>query len=241
MPLTLVDQVVRPGRPRAARRTRCAAPTAPSLPSCSTAGTRRAPTGRCEPATGRVDRGLDGEGAAGLLDVQVLDHAAVDGDDALAGGLGLLEGGDDAAGLLDLLGARGEGGVARLDLARVDEGLAVEAEVAALLALGEEAGLVLDVVVDAVEDHLAGGPGGEQAEAEARRAAAGGRARARPAAPWPGRWCPSRARRAARTTRRSRGRRAWRSASRASPRSGVVGRAAGLEGLLDLVHLVGAS
>ena len=58
-------------------------------------------------------------------------------------------------------------GVARLDLARVDERLAVEAELAALLALGEEAGLVLDVVVDAVEDHLAGGPGGEQAEAEA--------------------------------------------------------------------------
>ena len=85
-----------------------------------------------------------------------------------AGRLGLLEGGDDAARLLHVLRARGEGGVARLDLAGVDEGLAVEAEVAALLALGEEAGLVLDVVVDAVEDHLAGGPGGQQAEAEAR-------------------------------------------------------------------------
>src|SRR5690348_17293896 len=47
-------------------------------------------------ATGlqRVDGGLDGEGAAGLLDVQVLDHATVDGDDAAAVGLGLLEGGD---------------------------------------------------------------------------------------------------------------------------------------------------
>ena len=65
--------------------------------------------------------------------------------------------------------------VGRLDLARVDERLAVEAHLAALDALGLEAVGVLDVVVDAVEDHLAGGPGGEQAQAEAgeQRLAAG--------------------------------------------------------------------
>ena len=41
-------------------------------------------------------------------------------------------------------------------------------ELAALDALGLEAGLVLDVVVHAVEDHLAGGAGGQQAQAQAR-------------------------------------------------------------------------
>ena len=117
------------------------------------------------------------------------------------------------------LGGRRPHVVGRLELARVDERLAVEAELAALQALGLEPVGVLDVVVDAVEDHLAGGPGGEQAQARARAAAAGGRARARRAAPWPGRWCPSRARRGARRRRRSPRRAAWRSASRPSPRS----------------------
>ena len=80
---------------------------------------------------------------------------------------GLLEGGDDPPGQLDLVGAGAKTRVARLDLARVDQRLAVEAQLPALRALGQEAGLVLDVVVDAVEDHLAGGAGGEQAQAEA--------------------------------------------------------------------------
>ena len=39
----------------------------------------------------------DGQGALGVGDVEVLDHPAVDGDDAAALGLGLLVGGDDAA------------------------------------------------------------------------------------------------------------------------------------------------
>ncbi len=72
-------------------------------------------------------------------------------------------------------GRGGERGVAGVDLGGVDQRLAVEAEVAALLALGEEPVLVLDVVVDAVEDDLAGRPRRQQAEAEAllERQAAG--------------------------------------------------------------------
>ena len=53
------------------------------------------------------------------------------------------------------------------DLARVDQRLAVHAHLPADLALGQEAGLVLDVVVDAVEDHLVGGPGRQQAQLQA--------------------------------------------------------------------------
>src|SRR5690606_31161758 len=83
---------------------------------------------------------LDGlgqrQGPPGLLDVQVLDHPAVDGDDAAPLGLRLLEGVDDAAGPVDLLVGRGEDPVAGLDLAGVDERLAVEAHLAALHALG---------------------------------------------------------------------------------------------------------
>ena len=53
-----------------------------------------------------------------------------------------------------------------LDLARVDEGLAVEAHLAALTRLGGEAFRVLHVVVDAVEDDLAGRAGGEQGDGQ---------------------------------------------------------------------------
>ena len=66
-------------------------------------------------------------------------------------------------GPFDLVVGRGEDPVARLELAGVDEGLAVEAQLPALHALGLEPLGVLDVVVDAVEDDLARGPGGEQA------------------------------------------------------------------------------
>src|SRR3954454_6288557 len=69
----------------------------------------------------------NGEDAAGVVDVEVLDHAAVDGRDALAGGGGFVEGGDDLASGGDLVVARRVGPVARVELARVDEGLPVEA------------------------------------------------------------------------------------------------------------------
>ena len=80
---------------------------------------------------------MDRQGALGGVDVQVLDHPAVVGDHA--GCPGRLPGCEDAAGVLDGLLGRCEGGVGALDLTGVDQGLAVEAELAALLALGEEA------------------------------------------------------------------------------------------------------
>ena len=70
--------------------------------------------------------------------------------------------------------ARRERLVGALDLAGVDQRLAVEAQLAALPALGEEAVGVLHVVVDAVEDRDAGGPGGQQRQrqrGQQRRAA----------------------------------------------------------------------
>ena len=117
-----------------------------------------------------LDRLVEGQGALGGLDVEVLDHPAVVGDHAAAGAV--LPGLEDAAGLLDGLGGGGEGGVGALDLAGVDQGLAVEAHLPALLALGEEAVGVLHVVVDAVEDRDAGRAGGEQRQTTARSAAA---------------------------------------------------------------------
>src|SRR5687768_15746838 len=117
-------------------------------------------------AARRCDGLLDGEDAPGLLDVEVLDHPAVNGNHAAAVRLRLLERGDDATGTLHLIGGRSESGIARLDLTGMDEGLPVEAHLASLPALGREAGLVFDVVVDAVEDHLAVRPGREQTQPE---------------------------------------------------------------------------
>ncbi len=74
---------------------------------------------------------------------------------------------------------RGEGLVAGLDLRGVDERLAVEPVGATLAAFGGEPVGVAHVVVDAVEDRAAGGPGGEHARGEcgeqraARRLGAG--------------------------------------------------------------------
>src|SRR5207249_2451718 len=83
-------------------------------------------------------------------------HPAVDGHHTAALPRCLFEGLDDPAGPGDLFLGGGEDAVARFDLPRVDQRLAVEAELAALYALGLEARQVLHVVVDAVEDHLAG-------------------------------------------------------------------------------------
>ena len=45
-----------------------------------------------------------GEDSLGILYVEMFDHAAVDGDHALAYGAGLIEGGDHALGEVDLVG-----------------------------------------------------------------------------------------------------------------------------------------
>src|SRR5271163_4226760 len=100
----------------------------------------------------RRDAVRDRERALRHLLVQQLDHFAVELDRALAGVLGQGEGGDDRARALDLCIRRREGRVANVDLVRVDQRLAVEAHVAALLAFGFKADGIVQVVIDAVDD-----------------------------------------------------------------------------------------
>src|SRR5262249_38158214 len=100
----------------------------------------------------RRDRLGDRDRAARHVGMQALDHAAVELHHALVLVLGQVEGGDDALRLRDLLRARREGGVAWPDLARMDQGLAVEAHVARLGAFAGEAFRIAELVVDAVDD-----------------------------------------------------------------------------------------
>src|SRR3954447_19599202 len=81
-----------------------------------------------------LDRLGDRHGAPRDLGMHALDHAAVDLHHALVLVLRQLECGDRLARLRDLLGCRRECHVARLDLVRMDQRLAVEAEVARLRA-----------------------------------------------------------------------------------------------------------
>ena len=76
---------------------------------------------------------------AGHVGMQPFDHPAVELDRAARGIFRKLEGRDDLARLRDFLGGRREDRVAGLDLAGMDQRLAVEAEVAALRAFLAEA------------------------------------------------------------------------------------------------------
>ena len=80
----------------------------------------------------------------------------------------VLKAADDLARHLEFGGRRREDLVARLDLAGMDQRLAVEAHLQPLLADGAEALGVLDVVVDAVEDREAIGARRQHADARAR-------------------------------------------------------------------------
>src|SRR5215218_11076360 len=84
----------------------------------------------------RPDRLVERNGAGRDVGVHALDHAALKRDHAAALVLGAREGGDDRPGVRDLLGRWREDRVRGADLAGVDEGLAVKAEIAALLAFG---------------------------------------------------------------------------------------------------------
>jgi hypothetical protein len=74
----------------------------------------------------------------------------------------------ERASLRDLLLARCEGAVARLELLGVDDRLAVEAEVLGLPALGLEPVGVVEVVEHAVEDDAARSTRREQAPGDRR-------------------------------------------------------------------------
>ena len=108
--------------------------------------------------------------------MQALDHAAGERDDAEAGVVRRGECLDHLPRPGDLfLGVGREGLVGDRHLARVDQRLAVHAQVAALLAFGAEALAIVEVVEGAVEDGEAVGAGGEHALRQMRqqRGAAG--------------------------------------------------------------------
>jgi hypothetical protein len=71
--------------------------------------------------------------------MQPFHHLAVERDRAARGVLRPFERRDDLASVGDFLRRRREDGVAGLDLAGMDQGLAVEAEIAALGAFGGKA------------------------------------------------------------------------------------------------------
>ena len=86
----------------------------------------------------RRDRVGEGDQPAGFGDMQCLDEAALEAEGAFPGRARLGIGGDQPARPRHLLGARRERLVGRPDLVRMDQRLAVKAEIAALPAGGGE-------------------------------------------------------------------------------------------------------
>src|ERR1700738_2502281 len=84
--------------------------------------------------------------------MQALHHLAVELDRAARGILRPLERRDDLAGMSDFLRRRREDRVAGFDLARMDQGLAVEAEIAALRAFQRKAVDIAEVAIGSVEN-----------------------------------------------------------------------------------------
>ncbi len=92
------------------------------------------------------------EDSLGLCDQRCVDHLAVDGEHTAVLGHGVLSGGEDAFGPVDLGRVGGERLVDDRHLRRVDSHLAVEPQVAGELGvLGETVG-VLEVGVECVDD-----------------------------------------------------------------------------------------
>src|SRR3954466_14055612 len=91
-----------------------------------------------------------------LLDVHSLDHLAFEALGAAGGG------GEEALGRRHLLLAGGPRTVGGLDLAGVDEPLAVEAHPPSLRTLGGEAVRVAELVIDSVEGGRPDRPGADK-------------------------------------------------------------------------------
>ena len=98
-----------------------------------------------------AEGGGEGEGAPRALDDGQVDELAAKGDRPLAACLRLVEGLHDPLGVVDLFGRGAEGGIDHVDLARVEERLAREAQTAAELAVGGQAVEVADVWPDPVD------------------------------------------------------------------------------------------
>src|ERR1700681_275989 len=108
--------------------------------------------GKSPSTPNRRDGVRDCNGALGHIGMQPLHHLAVELDRAARGVLGPLERRDDLAGVRDFLRRRRENRVAGFDLARMDQGLAVEAEIAALRAFQREAVDIAEVAIGSVEN-----------------------------------------------------------------------------------------
>ena len=80
--------------------------------------------------------------------------------------------------------------VADRDLIGMDQRLAVHAEIAALFAFGAEAGLVGEIVIDAVDDFSAIGARGGDADRQIGQHRRAARASGGRGFPWRCRWCP---------------------------------------------------
>src|SRR5262252_3469215 len=115
-------------------------------------GTKFRPLGSLGLQPALLNRLRDCDRAARHVGMQALDHAAVELHNALVLVFRQIERRDDLLRLGNVLRARRKGGVARPDLARMDESLAVEAHVSRLAALARETLGIAEVVVDAVED-----------------------------------------------------------------------------------------
>src|SRR5262245_16540165 len=100
--------------------------------------------------------------------MQALYHATIELDGAARGVFGLLERRDDLASQRDFLRRRREDDVASLDVARMDQRLAVEAEIARLRAFGGKAINIGNVAVRAVEDLQPMRAGGDDAMGDHR-------------------------------------------------------------------------
>ena len=98
----------------------------------------------------------DGQRALCVGDMEVLDHSPVDGHDAAPIRDSLVERRDHPAGMAHLVVRGRPGLVGDVDLARMDQRLAVESELDSLRTFGLEAVAIRDVVVDPVENRLAG-------------------------------------------------------------------------------------
>ena len=100
----------------------------------------------------RRDRIRNRNRALRHVGMQPLHHPAVELDRAARGVFRQLERRDDLSRLRDFLGRRREDRVAGLDMARMDQRLAVKAEIAALRAFGGKAVDIAEVAVGPVED-----------------------------------------------------------------------------------------
>ena len=97
----------------------------------------------------RLDGLFHGHRAAGFVKVKQFGHLAIDLEHALAGIFGIGKRLDNCLRLLNLVRARGEDSIGRLQLRRMDQRLPVKTERTALFALINQAMVILDVIVHA--------------------------------------------------------------------------------------------